>query len=53
MKELDLSTESWWNELDLDEQNILINMLYRMNGEDFTEFGVKIENDKYVEIKRK
>ena len=41
--------ESWWNDLSMDEQNVLIEMLYKMNGEDFRQFGVKInDKDKYI-----
>lgn len=52
MKELSLTIEHWWNDLDLDEQSVLIEMIYKMNGEDFREFGVMIKNDKYVEMKK-
>jgi len=50
---LNLTIENWWRELTLDEQNTLIEMLFNMGGEDFREFGVKIdENDKYVNTKK-
>ena len=52
--ELDLSVENWWRELDMNEQNLLITMLYNMNGEDFRVFGVEIDEtgDKYIKVKR-
>ena len=51
-KVISLTVENWWNELDIDEQNTLIEMTFNMNGEDFREFGVEIdENDKYVSTK--
>lgn len=46
---LDLSIENWWNDLDIDEQNVLIEMAYKMTGEDFSLHGIIINNDgKYV-----
>ena len=48
--ELSLTGESWWNDLTMNEQNLLINMLFNMNSEDFIAYVDEIKNDKYVSI---
>jgi hypothetical protein len=41
---------AWWTELTQEEREILIAMLFKMDGEDFREFGVEIDNDgNYIE----
>lgn len=47
--ELDGTVNTWWERLTKEEQNVLITMLFNMNGEDFREFDVKIgSNDEYI-----
>ena len=45
---------SWWENLTVKEQELLITMLFNMKGEDFRAFGIEIDEsgDKYIEVKK-
>jgi len=44
-KELNLPFKIWWNRLSEEEQNVLISMLFNMDGEYFRAYGVNINDE--------
>ena len=42
---MDNAAKRWWKDLSDTEQDVLIAMIFSMDGEDFRQFGVKMTDE--------